>query len=152
LIQNLYNEYSILKIYGISQNPSTKEYIMVLEYAEGGNFINYLNKNYESFNWFNGLKVLANIIDGLNEIHQKQMIHHDFHIGNILFTKYNYNACISDMGLCRKIDDINETNIYGVMPYIAPEVLRRKSYTRATDIYSFGMIIYVVATGKQLCS
>jgi serine/threonine protein kinase len=121
---------------------------MVLEYAEGGNFINYLNKNCRDFNWFSGLKVLINIIEGLSEIHQRQMVHRDFHIGNILFTGY-HDACISDMGLCRKIDDMDETSIYGVMPYVAPEVLEGKSYTQAADIYSFGMIMYVVATGKQ---
>ncbi|GBB86885.1 hypothetical protein RclHR1_13310001 [Rhizophagus clarus] len=142
---------NILKIYGISQNSDTKDYIMVLEYAEGGNFNNYLNKNYENFNWFNGLKVLVNIIEGLSKIHQKQMVHCDFHIGNILFTEEysKYSACISDLGLCKKIDDVNETNIYGVMPYVAPEVLKKKPYTRAADIYSFGMIMYVIATGKQ---
>ncbi|POG57600.1 kinase-like domain-containing protein, partial [Rhizophagus irregularis DAOM 181602=DAOM 197198] len=37
----------------------------------------------------------------------------------------------------------------GVMPYVAPEVLKGKPYTRAADIYSFGMIMYFVATGKQ---
>ncbi|GES95347.1 kinase-like domain-containing protein [Rhizophagus clarus] len=122
---------NILKIYGISQNLDTKNYIMVLEYAEGGNFNNYLEKNHESFDWFSGLEVLNNIFEGLNKIHQKQMVHRDFHIGNILFTKISNfiedkyevydNACISDMGLCRKIDDINEKSIYGVMPYVAPE-------------------------------
>ncbi|UZO11057.1 uncharacterized protein OCT59_002631 [Rhizophagus irregularis] len=140
---------NILKIYGISQNPSTKEYIMVLEYAEGGNFNDYFNKNYENFNWFNGLKILTNIIEGLSKIHQKQMVHRDFHIGNILFIDNNYNACISDLGLSKKIDDINETSIYGVMPYVAPEVLKGKPYTYTADIYSFGMIMYVMATGRQ---
>ncbi|GBC02165.1 hypothetical protein RclHR1_04490011 [Rhizophagus clarus] len=139
----------ILKIYGISQNPITKDYIMVLEYAIGGSFNSYLIKNYESFDWFNGLKSLINIIDGLNKIHQKSMIHRDFHIGNILFMSDNFNACISDMGLCRKIDDIDEKNIYGVIPYVAPEVLKGNPYTQAADIYSFGMIMYVVATGRQ---
>ncbi|RGB28380.1 kinase-like domain-containing protein [Rhizophagus diaphanus] len=154
---------NILKIYGISQSPTTKDYIMVLEYAEGGDFNSYLNKKYEVFDWFNGLSVLTNTIKGLNKIHQKQMVHRDFHIGNILFTKLtkfdqyhnvnnesiDYVACISDMGLCKKIDDINETSIYGVMPYVAPEVLKGKPYTQAADIYSFGMIMYVIATGRQ---
>jgi serine/threonine protein kinase len=138
---------------------------MILEYAEGGSFNQYLDKNYESFDWLNGLKVLTNIIRGLSEIHQKQMVHCDFHTGNILFIKintvnnsylpytfplsgilenplssspkipeipfknYNYSACISDMGLCKKIDDIDEKSIYGVMPYVAPEVLKGKLYT-----------------------
>jgi serine/threonine protein kinase len=140
---------NVLKIYGISQNPDTKDYIMILEYAKGGNFNNYLNKIYKNFDWLNGLAVLIHIIEGLNKIHQKQMVHCDFHTGNILFMDDNHNICISDMGLCRKIDDINGTSIYGVMPYVAPEVLKGKPYTQAADIYSFGMIMYVIATGKQ---
>ncbi|EXX53831.1 Bck1p [Rhizophagus irregularis DAOM 197198w] len=144
---------NILKIYGISQNPNTKEYIMVLEYAEGGNFNSYLKLYCKDFNWSNRLEILTNIIEGLNKIHQKQMVHRDFHTGNILFTKLkkygDYMACISDMGLCKKVNDINETNIYGVMPYVAPEVLKGNPYTPAADIYSFGMIMYVIATGKQ---
>ncbi|GBB88149.1 hypothetical protein RclHR1_14690004 [Rhizophagus clarus] len=137
---------NILKIYGISQNPDTKDYIMVLEYAEGGSLISYLHKNLEIFDWFNGLKVLTNIVEVLSKIHQKQMVHRDFHPGNILFI--NDNACISDMGLCKNIDDINETSVYGVLPYVAPEVLKRKPYTQAADIYSFGMIMYIIATGR----
>src|SRR5438045_9775973 len=35
------------------------------------------------------------------------------------------------------------------MPYVAPEVLRGKAYTQAADIYSFGMVMYFVATLKQ---
>ncbi|UZO11103.1 uncharacterized protein OCT59_002677 [Rhizophagus irregularis] len=164
--QNLINEFidkvktysnrkvnNIIKLYGISQDPDTKDYIIVLEYAEGGNFSNYLNKNYERFDWFNGLKILTNVIGGLSKIHQKQIVHCYFHMGNILFTKLSYfsdyKACISDMGLYRKIDDINETKIYGVIPFVAPEVLKEKSYTREADIFSFGMIMYVVATGRR---
>ncbi|POG72578.1 kinase-like domain-containing protein [Rhizophagus irregularis DAOM 181602=DAOM 197198] len=122
---------------------------MVLEYAKGGNFNNYLDKNYESFDWLNGLKVLTNIIGNLSKIHQEQMVHHDFHIGNILFIDNNYKVRISDVGLYRKIDDVDETSIYGVMPYVAPEVLKGKPYTEEADIYSFGMIMYIIATGRQ---
>ncbi|POG65999.1 kinase-like domain-containing protein [Rhizophagus irregularis DAOM 181602=DAOM 197198] len=53
------------------------------------------------------------------------------------------------MGLCGEVGNIDETKIYGVMPYVAPEVLRRKPYTQTSDIYSFGMIMYFVATGRQ---
>ncbi|UZO18222.1 uncharacterized protein OCT59_009542 [Rhizophagus irregularis] len=129
---------NIIKIYGISQNPDTKNYIIVLQHAEGGNFSNWVNMNYKDFNWKNKIKVLGDIIEGLKEIHEKQMVHRDFHTGNILFNKAS--AYISDMGLCgkvEKIDKISETKIYGVMPYVAPEVLRKKPYTQAADIYSF---------------
>ncbi|RIA92558.1 kinase-like domain-containing protein [Glomus cerebriforme] len=53
------------------------------------------------------------------------------------------------MGLSGKIGNIDKTKIYGVLPYVAPEVLSEKPYTQAADIYSFGMIMYFVATGKQ---
>lgn len=38
-------------------------------------------------------------------------------------------------------------NIFGVLPYIAPEVLVNKEYTKAADIYSFGIIVDEVVTG-----
>src|SRR5204863_210149 len=53
-------------------------------------------------------------------------------------------------GLCGEVGNIeDETKVYGVMPYVASEVLKGKLYTQAADIYSFGMIMYFVATGKQ---
>ncbi|CAB4441659.1 unnamed protein product [Rhizophagus irregularis] len=147
----IYNPDKILRVYGISQDPDTKNYIMVLQYAEGRNFNYWMNNNSKYFNWLIKLKVLSSIISGLKEIHQKQMVHRDFHIGNILFKEIHLftSNYISDMGLCGEIGNIDETNIYGVMPYVAPEILRGKPYTQAADIYSFGMIMYFVATGKQ---
>ncbi|PKY23426.1 hypothetical protein RhiirB3_437633 [Rhizophagus irregularis] len=148
------NSGKILKVYGISQDPNTKDFIMVLQYAEGRNFDYWIYNNYKYFNWLSKLKILNDIICGLKEIHQKQMVHHDFHVGNILFNEIfvissNIKIYISDMGLCREVGNIDKTTIYGVMPYVAPEVLRGKPYTLSADIYSFGMIMYFVATEKQ---
>ncbi|CAB5361048.1 unnamed protein product [Rhizophagus irregularis] len=54
------------------------------------------------------------------------------------------------MGLCGEVGNIkNESKIYGVIPYVAPEVLKGKPYTQAADICSLGMIMYFIATGKQ---
>ena len=57
---------------------------MVLDYAEGGNFNDWINKNYKYFDWVNKIETLYGIIGGLKNIHQKQMVHRDFHTGNIL--------------------------------------------------------------------
>ncbi|RIA96795.1 kinase-like domain-containing protein [Glomus cerebriforme] len=145
---------NILKIYGMSQNPVTKDYIMVLEFAKGGSFNDWKNKNYNDYNWKTKILTLMDISNGLLKIHQNKMVHRDFHTGNILFSNpiYIYDEIqiyISDMGLCGEANNTIETNIYGVMPYVAPEVLRGQPYTQAADIYSFGMIMYFVATGKQ---
>src|SRR5581483_216061 len=144
----------ILKVYGISQNPDTKDYVMVLDYAEGRNFNYWVKKNYKNFDWLIKIKALSGIIQGLNEIHKKQMVHRDLHTGNILSNIISLNLCsynifIADMGLCGEIGNVDETKIYGVIPYMAPEVLRGKTYTQAADIYSFGMIMYFIATEKQ---
>src|SRR5436305_9525767 len=111
---------------------------MVLYYAEGGNFNNWIHRDYN--NWSDDIYVLLYIIEGLEQIHEKNMVHHDFHIGNILLMyDDDYFPLISDMGLCGEVDNVDITKIYEVMPYVAPEVLRGKPYTQAADVYSFGM-------------
>ncbi|UZO14441.1 uncharacterized protein OCT59_005898 [Rhizophagus irregularis] len=141
------NDKHILQIYGISQNPNTKDYIMILQYAKNGNFDNYINDIINWF-WFERLITLKNIIEGLKKIHENKMVHRDFHTGNILLASFNNSTyalsgnCksdiyISDMGLCGEVSNIDQTKIYGVMPFVAPEVLKGKPYTQAADIYSF---------------
>jgi serine/threonine protein kinase len=101
------------------------------------------------------MTMLFNISKGLEDVHQKKIAHHDFHAGNILLsgTKpsdiHDNSIHISDMGLCRDVSNTDKNNIYGVIPYVAPEVLKGEPYTQAADVYSFGMIMYFVATGKQ---
>jgi serine/threonine protein kinase len=146
------NDNNIIKVYGISQNPGTGDYIIVLYYAAGGNFNDWINKNdnYKSFNWKKKLEILINIAHGLKGIHERQLIHHNFHTRNILFDfPFANKTYISDMGLCKEIGNKDKTKFYGNMPYMAPEVLRGKPYTQAADIYSFGMIMYFVATERK---
>ena len=75
---------------------------------------------------------LMYIADGLYFIHKKELIHRDLHIGNILSLSI---TCITDMGLCKpadynKLENTNKNNVYGVLPYIAPEILRGQNYTK----------------------
>ncbi|GBC01078.1 hypothetical protein RclHR1_04060006 [Rhizophagus clarus] len=149
----------IMQIYGISQNLDTKNYIIVLRYAGCGNFNNWMDY-YRNFSSTANFFILKDITIGLKEIHQRQLVHRDFHIGNILINSDDIllnirqnpiptNTYISDMGLCGEVNNTDKTKIYGVMPYVAPEVLRGKTYTKAADIYSFGMIMYFIITGRQ---
>ncbi|GBB84863.1 hypothetical protein RclHR1_11440002 [Rhizophagus clarus] len=139
----------VIKFYGITQDPETKNYIMVLEYAKNGSLRNYLNTSFNKLDWFSKIAYLRDIAFGLRTIHENELIHRDLHTGNILVND-NYIK-ITDMGLCKPADynaSENAKNIYGVLPYIAPEILsRRNYYTKAADIYSFGIIMYEVISG-----
>uniref|UniRef100_U9TVW4 Protein kinase domain-containing protein n=2 Tax=Rhizophagus irregularis TaxID=588596 RepID=U9TVW4_RHIID len=110
----------LVPLNGITQDPDTLNYIIVmskLPYAQ------------------------------LEGIHKLNLIHGDLHNGNILCFDHEVTV-ISDLGLCRPVNQPNRKNdVYGVLPYVAPEVLRGKSYTKASDIYSFGIIMWEMTSG-----
>ncbi|GET04103.1 kinase-like domain-containing protein [Rhizophagus clarus] len=109
-------------IYGVTCDPQSGEYYM-----------------------FYGVAV------GLFHVHDHYYLHKDFHSGNILNSiENNYiNSIISYFGLCRPMDQSSaDKAICSVLPFVAPEVLLGKEYTKAADIYGFGMIMYEVISGK----
>ncbi|UZO10121.1 uncharacterized protein OCT59_001719 [Rhizophagus irregularis] len=134
--------YDVIQCYGITQDPNTKDYMMVLEYCENGNLRNYYMNNELNY----GLKIskLERIASGLLDIHNAGKIHKDFHSGNILYSSGGY-PYISDLGMCQPANNekqsVKQEGIYGVLPYMAPEVLRGFQYTKASDIYSFGIMM-----------
>ncbi|POG80856.1 kinase-like domain-containing protein [Rhizophagus irregularis DAOM 181602=DAOM 197198] len=96
----------------------------------------------------------AQIAGGLERIHSEGKIHRNLHGGNLLVEdeKVSTDARIADVGLhgpCN--NDINNGSIqrYGVLPYVAPEVLRGDNCNIASDIYSFGIVMNTLATGKR---
>jgi serine/threonine protein kinase len=106
----------------------------------------------EITNWKQKLFMLYQIINGLNSIHKKNLIHFDLHDGNILCNKNHesiYGIFISDyLGSCQLAKSfLTEDNIYGVLPFMAPEVLKGKPYTQASDIFSFSMIMWEFTSG-----
>src|SRR5690349_5824148 len=100
-----------------------------MKYAKNNNLRNNLS-DIVTNKWIFKLYKLYNIISGLNEIHQKNLIHCDFHHGNILIID-NYILSISDLGLCKPmkyLQSSKKNEIYGVLPFVAPEVLRGYPY------------------------
>ncbi|RGB29943.1 kinase-like domain-containing protein [Rhizophagus diaphanus] len=126
--------------------PETKNYMMVLQYADNGSLRAYLDKNYYELSWDTKIGSLWYITLGLQSIHEKELTHRD--LGVTITCSVSYHSIITDMGLCKPADynasENPKNSIYGVLPYIAPEVLRGQNYTKAADIYSFGIIMYEV--------
>ncbi|GES73196.1 kinase-like domain-containing protein [Rhizophagus clarus] len=104
----------IIGCYGITQNPETRECILII-------------------------------------IHERNFIHRDFHSGNILLVDIPGKIqrwAIGDLGLSRSANNpLLNNEIYGVIPYIAPEIFRGAIFSKESDIYSFGMIIWELTTG-----
>ncbi|RHZ88746.1 hypothetical protein Glove_21g83 [Diversispora epigaea] len=65
--------------------------------------------------------------------------------------KYMMSFNTSDFGLSKivgqSLENSNNRNVFGVLPYIAPEVLYGEEYTKAVDVYFFGIIAYELITG-----
>ncbi|GES90486.1 kinase-like domain-containing protein [Rhizophagus clarus] len=112
---------------------------MVLYYFDGGNLRNFLMNDLK---YGDKIEYLCWIIDGLSNIHDAEKVHKDFHSGNILFETLPF---ISDLGLCQPVNNEEKSGkkgVYGVIPYMTPEeVLRGYQYTKAADIYSFGIMM-----------
>jgi serine/threonine protein kinase len=137
----------ITECYGITREPNTLNYALVFKLKDCS-LRDYLDNHYNSLTLKNKLDIIERICLGLNCIHSYNIIHRDLHSGNILhsFEKIS-DISISDFGLCRPAGEIrSEKKIYGIVPYIAPEVLRGNEYTQASDIYSLGIIINEIIT------
>src|ERR1043166_3674737 len=110
--------------------------MMVMEYAKNGSLRQHLNNHFNLLSWMRKLNILYRIAKGLHTIHSNNLIHRDFHCGNVLSITSEFTL-ITDLGLCQpanvKSQDGNR-EIFGVLPYVAPEVLRGIEYTQASEI------------------
>ncbi|RIA87454.1 kinase-like domain-containing protein [Glomus cerebriforme] len=145
----------INRCYGITKDPKSNDYMLVLQFAKGGNLHDFLKTNFSNITWEEKVEILYQISIGLRNIHDKDFIHRDIHSGNILYLepnpqwKINKRWQIGDLGLAQPAQPTNVSNneIYGVMPYIAPEIFQGADFSKASDVYSMGMIMWELTTG-----
>ena len=124
--------------------------MIIMPYYHSGDLMQYITKDFYDIGWHIKLSVLETAIKGLSSIHCVKIIHRDFHSGNI-FLNGNVSV-IGDLGISKSATDSTDDNInenYGIIPYMAPEVFLGQKYTTASDIYSFGMIMWEVMTGRR---
>ncbi|CAJ0830504.1 6809_t:CDS:10 [Entrophospora sp. SA101] len=114
---------TFLKIYGMTKNPKTLEYMMVTAYANRGNLRDYLEYNFKKLKWTEKLNYLANIATDLDTLHTKKFVHKDLHTGNILqHSPSNGEKIISyltDFGLTKSYKDKTSRDFLASDEYIA---------------------------------
>jgi len=98
------------------------------------------------------VKIFLQIANALAYAHSKGVIHRDMKPSNILLDDAG-NAYLSDFGLAQRENSIalfddNEIGIVGTPSYIAPEILLGKPADQRSDIYSFGVVLYHMLTGR----
>ncbi|RGB27768.1 kinase-like domain-containing protein [Rhizophagus diaphanus] len=124
----------------------SENYILVLEYANGGNLRKYLNdlkENSISLKWKDKIQMALDITSGLKFLHSKGIIHRDLHSKNILVN--DKNLLIADLGLSKKLAEATthtKHNDLGVVAYIEPQCFKNIRYKKdkKSDIYSLDHI------------
>jgi WD40 repeat protein/serine/threonine protein kinase len=97
------------------------------------------------------LRAIARLLDqiaaALTVAHRHGIIHQDINPSNILLDDA-HNAYLADFGIARDITLDGVEPLFGVPAYIAPERVRGESPSPQTDIYSLGIVLYELLTGK----
>src|SRR2546421_7300834 len=109
----------------MTRHPRTQEYAIVSQFQSGGNLRRVISENHTGLTWQNVTWMFRNISYGLANIHEQEYCHKDLHSGNILSSygsvsdeRHDIFSVISDVGLCRPLDENNEKTLYGVIPFV----------------------------------
>ncbi|RHZ58790.1 hypothetical protein Glove_368g34 [Diversispora epigaea] len=94
----------VIKCYGATQDPKTKKYAFILDYAPSGDLHHFLRKNFKKVTWKKKIDLFRDIIIGIKLLHDNKIIHCDLHSGNILIiTNDVFKAVISDLGFSQRV-------------------------------------------------
>ncbi|POG58242.1 kinase-like domain-containing protein, partial [Rhizophagus irregularis DAOM 181602=DAOM 197198] len=153
LKMHLHLNYSdrIIRCFGISLEPKTNEYLLIMEYANDGDLQNYLKNNFENLTWNDKKKLAFQIADGLNYLHNENILHRDLHSKNIVI--HESNVKITDFGISKNQNSLASTAYvgnFGVIAYMEPNrfIDPNFEYTKSSDIYSFGVLMWEISRGK----
>ncbi|KAL5794005.1 hypothetical protein ACOSP7_002599 [Xanthoceras sorbifolium] len=134
-----------------------EEKLLVYEYLPNGSLDKILfdiNKRL-SLEWEIRYKIIVGITRGLLYLHedsQLRIIHRDLKASNILLDEY-MNPKISDFGLARLFGESqtqgNTNQIAGTYGYKAPEYAKNGHFSNKSDIYSYGVMVLEIVTGRK---
>ncbi|KAF5380998.1 hypothetical protein D9615_003985 [Tricholomella constricta] len=125
-----------------------------LEYVPGGS-VTALLRNYGAFEETLVKNFVRQILEGLNYLHERDIIHRDIKGANILVDNKG-GIKISDFGISKKVDDnlltgnrVNRPSLQGSVFWMAPEVVKQSAHTRKADIWSVGCLVVEMLTGEH---
>ncbi len=124
-------------------------YYIVMEYIEGITLKEYISEK-RALNWKQAAEFAAQICEGLDAAHQQSVIHRDIKPHNIIMTADNILK-VTDFGIARATSQATTTNAsstIGTVHYLSPEQARGGFTNERTDIYSLGVVLYEMLTGR----
>ncbi len=122
---------------------------LVMEYVDGEDLKQYI-KDHFPIPYAEVVDIMEQICSAVGEAHRHNIIHRDLKPQNILVDKKGYIK-ITDFGISRLAteDTMTQTkSIIGSIHYLSPEQIKGQIATKQSDIYSLGIILYEILTGK----
>ncbi|XP_077997324.1 muscle M-line assembly protein unc-89-like [Glandiceps talaboti] len=128
---------------------TTSEIVMILELVGGGELFERVIDDDYILTEKEVIIFMRQICDGLQYMHQQQILHLDLKPENILCASKKSNKIkLIDFGLARKYDPKeNLKEMVGTPEFVAPEVINFEALSLATDMWSVGVICYVLLSG-----
>ncbi|MCM3746141.1 Stk1 family PASTA domain-containing Ser/Thr kinase [Paenibacillus pasadenensis] len=138
---------NVVSIYDVGQEEDI--HYIVMEYIEGYN-LNEVIQERAPLQADEAVRVAAQIADALDHAHQNHIIHRDIKPHNILIGR-NGRVKVTDFGIARAVTSstITQTgSVIGSVHYFSPEHAKGVSTGEKSDIYSLGIVLYQMVTGK----
>ncbi|TKY74847.1 Serine/threonine-protein kinase [Spatholobus suberectus] len=131
--------------------------LLVYEYMARGSLENQLFRRYSAaLPWSTRMKIALGAAKGLAFLHEadKPVIYRDFKTSNILLDS-DYTAKLSDLGLAKdgpegKDKHVTTTCIMGTRGYAAPEYIMSGYLSTKSDVYSYGVVLLELLTGRRV--
>ncbi|CAL8068640.1 unnamed protein product [Calicophoron daubneyi] len=132
-----------------NQNTGKRYILLVMECMEGGELFNRIKKR-TSFTECEAAKLVRQIASAIAYLHARNIAHRDLKPENLLFTSERDDAVLklTDFGFAREVVAEKSLKTPCYTPYyVAPEILSRQRYDKSCDMWSLGIITYILLSG-----
>ncbi|KAL7150588.1 hypothetical protein ABFS83_05G123400 [Erythranthe nasuta] len=142
----------LVNLRGYCNSPKSK--LLIYDFLSGGSLDEALHDRAEQLDWEARLNIIMGAAKGLAYLHHDcspRIIHRDIKSSNILLDG-NFDARVSDFGLAKLLEDEEShitTIVAGTFGYLAPEYMQSGRATEKTDVYSFGVLVLEIVSGKR---